>query len=134
MGAATVFVAGSIYTQAGRRIGAVLLTYDRARPYEANMRFLLPGEPPNDWLIGRDLLIDGRTGLAGMGDVTVAPAPDDRVAVTLRTHNPREEDTVYVCDRVVHVFVVAMLSVVPRGAEAQVWDDAELRRLLDGAR
>lgn len=66
----------------GFRYPPTFLTYDEAFPFAVTLT--VEGDPANPvrWVFGRDLLTAGMVGLAGIGQVTVAPF-GGAVAITL---------------------------------------------------
>ncbi|MFF2744097.1 SsgA family sporulation/cell division regulator [Kitasatospora sp. NPDC058048] len=106
------------------------LRFDTASPYAVCLAFPpLGDDDAARWTFARELLDRGRHGPAGHGDVTVAPGPEDRVLITLRS--PAARAVISVPAAVVTAFLLDSFRLVPAGAEAEHLDlDAALARLL----
>jgi hypothetical protein len=100
------------------------LIYDPLDPFAVTISF--PGA--DDWVLARDLLIDGQRYPVGQGDVTVAPA-DDRLELCLS--NGDESSVVYLDVAVAKRFLDLSLDLAPRGAEVMNFD-RELDEILTG--
>jgi hypothetical protein len=55
----------------------VTLGYNPADPYAVRITFELPGDPPVEWVLARELLLDGISCRSGEGDVLVEPVPGE---------------------------------------------------------
>lgn len=127
------------------QITAVLVA-EHCRPARLDMRYD-PGEGcaltvrihtafddsvpvPADWRLSRDLVYDGLTAAAGMGDVRVRPLSEEWTMLELRSGGGPA--VLIVCTADLRVFLAQTLSLVPLGEEgwAVDWDDA--LRSLEG--
>ncbi|WP_410641940.1 SsgA family sporulation/cell division regulator [Amycolatopsis sp. lyj-346] len=104
------------------------LGYDSREPYAVALS-LHTGRGLVEWLVARELLIDGLREPAGLGDVRVAPATDPAVTVIgLRSpggHVTLEADTAEIVD-----FLYRTCEALPRGEESRAFDfDRELAKL-----
>lgn len=106
------------------------LRYDTASPYAVCLAFPPLGDDERaQWTFARELLDGGRHGPVGHGDVTVAPGPDERVLITLRS--PSARAVISVPEAVVTAFLRDSFRLVPAGAEAEHLDvDAALADLF----
>jgi hypothetical protein len=109
------------------------LRYDSADPYAVCLS-LHSGEPRTvDWVFGRDLLVDGISRRAGIGDVVVEPVPArrvDYVRITLRSETGPFYAQLPV--RAVLSFVQQTQAMVRLGAEHRHLDlDGLVRRLTE---
>ncbi|MFI2608355.1 SsgA family sporulation/cell division regulator [Kitasatospora sp. NPDC018619] len=106
------------------------LRFDSASPYAVCLAFPLLGEDDRaHWVFARELLDRGLHGPAGCGDVTVAPGPEGRVLVTLRS--PSARAVISIPGEVVAAFLLDSYRLVPAGSESEHLDlDAALARLL----
>lgn len=111
-------------------VGTVRLTYDPTRPYQVIAWFLFE-DAECDWVFARDLLAAGLHHPAGIGDVQVAPAGADRVAVRLASLDAPGGVTFHLMARDVRQFVASTYLLVAAGAEDVSADvDDALRRCL----
>ncbi|WP_410608411.1 SsgA family sporulation/cell division regulator [Amycolatopsis sp. lyj-109] len=105
------------------------LGYDSREPYAVALT-LHTGRGPVEWLVARDLLVDGLREPAGLGDVRVAPGADPAVTVVeLRSpsgHVVLDADTAELVD-----FLYRTCEALPRGQESRAFDfDRELAKLI----
>ncbi|MER6126655.1 SsgA family sporulation/cell division regulator [Streptomyces sp. NPDC001795] len=111
------------------------LIYDSADPYAVCMTFQLCQEASVQWVIGRDLLLDGQRELTGLGDVQVWPSQDrgvHRVCIALRPFPEGEPAVLAVSARALEGFLRRTLDVVPLGTEGRHLDlDSIADHLLD---
>ncbi|MFJ9006131.1 SsgA family sporulation/cell division regulator [Streptomyces canus] len=112
------------------------LSYDRADPYAVSLTFHMRTDATVDWVIGRDLLLDGLEKLTGAGDVQVWPCRDpgaDRVHIALCPCPKQEAVVVTTPARALRAFLRRTLAVVPSGTEECHLDmDGAVRQLLSG--
>ncbi|MFJ6378707.1 SsgA family sporulation/cell division regulator [Kitasatospora sp. NPDC092039] len=106
------------------------LRFDTASPYAVCLAFPPLGDDDRaQWTFARDLLDQGRHGPVGCGDVTVAPGPEDRVLITLRS--PAARAVISIPAAVVTAFLLDSFRLVPAGTETEHLDvDAALAQLL----
>ncbi|MER7694358.1 SsgA family sporulation/cell division regulator [Streptomyces sp. NPDC097610] len=85
-----------------------------------------------EWIIGRDLLIDGLKGPVGEGDVRIWPAGErDRGAVYIVLKPPDSAALLEVPAQDIKRFLQETETLVPRGSESEhIESDALLRHLL----
>ena len=62
----------------------VCLLWQTTNPYAVQLRFQAQAAADVVWVLSRELLNEGLTGEAGMGDVQIQPAPDATVLLQLR--------------------------------------------------
>ncbi|MDT0394173.1 MULTISPECIES: SsgA family sporulation/cell division regulator [Streptomyces] len=111
------------------------LRYDRADPYAVTILFNADAGPGMavEWRFGRELLLAGREGLSGLGDVRIWPSRVrgyDLVFISLRAGT--EMDVVAVPAAVIDVFVQRTLEAVPVGEEERFLDvERDMGSLLD---
>jgi hypothetical protein len=84
-----------------------------------------------EWLVGRELVLDGLTGSSGEGDVRLCPRTVqgyDIVEIEISSHDGR---AVLEVDReLLRLFVDSTLALVPLGTEAERMDlDGEIARI-----
>ncbi|MEE1782608.1 SsgA family sporulation/cell division regulator [Streptomyces sp. SP17BM10] len=106
------------------------LRFDASLPYAVCLAFPPVGnEDEVQWFFARDLLNEGRHAPTGHGDVTVAPGPEGRVLVTLRTQDGRA--VISIPSDAVTAFLLDSFNLVPAGSESGHLDiDAALDRML----
>lgn len=104
------------------------LRYDPLDPWAVEIAFGDPGEEVR-WLVGRELLLDGRTDPVGEGDVLVSPSIDERgsAAVILELCSPHGRLIAQLSTRELSVFLERTVAAVPRGSE-----QVDLDRLVTG--
>lgn len=109
------------------------LGYRADRPFEMAATFYTPDdESPTTWVFARDLLLDGRNGFTGQGDIQIWPLPlagHTRVFLSLTSN---DGDCLLSVDGLaVDSWCEAMEALVPRGTEIHHFDiDAQLARFL----
>jgi len=94
------------------------LRYDPRDPWAVEFAFGRPGEEVR-WLIGRDLLLVGRTDPIGQGDVIVSPSIDEngRAAVILELCSPSGRLIAQLSTRELSTFLDRTIAAVPPGTE-----------------
>ena len=104
------------------------LRYDAGDPLAVSLAIGTQCDEPVVWVFARDLLASGITGPVGEGDITIEPAADAEVRITLATDclatllAPRSR---------VAEFLIESFTQVPSGSEfAGVDIDAEIAALL----
>lgn len=117
-------------TVTGLRV-AINLYFCTGDPYAVLITF--PGED-TEWVVGRDLLLEGQHRPAGLGDVQVAPSGGSR-GLYLRLRTPQDGEVVLRLPMGdIRAFLAAVYRLVPSGAESDHLDvdmDAELAELLN---
>ncbi|MFD7229089.1 SsgA family sporulation/cell division regulator [Streptomyces sp. NPDC059881] len=111
------------------------LRYEPSDPYAVRVAFTADGSDETvNWIIGRDLLIDGLKGPVGEGDVQIWPAGErDRGAVYIVLKPPDGVALVEATAQDIKGFLHETEALVPRGSESERIDsDAMLRHLLTG--
>ncbi|MEU1568883.1 SsgA family sporulation/cell division regulator [Streptomyces mirabilis] len=109
------------------------LRYEGTEPYVVRATVVLLGSGKAvEWVLGRDLLIDGLNGPSGEGNVRMWPVPGhDADAVYLSLSCPAGTTLVEVPIRPMLDFLADTEAVVPRGTEFWCLDlDTELTHLL----
>lgn len=114
-------------TRTGWNATPIVLRYTADEPHEVALAF----EGGNTWRISRDLLRDGLSGPAGLGDVQMFRYDD---VVFLRLYPATAMEAMFVMTRVpIGVFLATADQVVAPGEESHEPSDDELRALLGGA-
>ncbi|MFF7601570.1 SsgA family sporulation/cell division regulator [Streptomyces mirabilis] len=109
------------------------LWYELSDPYAVRVAFTVDeSDEAVEWIIGRDLLIDGLRGPVGEGDVRIWPAGErDRGAVYIVLKPPDGLALLEVPAQDIKRFLQETETLVPRGSESERIDsDALLRHLL----
>ena len=115
---------------------APLLTrwsYRSDDPFAVMMSISRPSGRWIDWLLSRDLLIEGLTGPSGVGDVRVAPFTDEEFDVLEVRIGDDEGFASLEFDRdLIERFVEASFEIVPAGAESGLIDvEAEIAKITN---
>ncbi|MFC4502746.1 MULTISPECIES: SsgA family sporulation/cell division regulator [Streptomyces] len=112
------------------------LCYDSADPYAVSLTFHIHTDDTVQWVLGRDLLLDGQHGLAGVGDAQVWPSRRSwagKVCIALRPYPKRKAVVVTASARALEAFLLRTLAVVPAGTEERHLNmDGTVRQLLGG--
>jgi len=112
---------------------AASLAYDDSDPYAVRVAFHVGFDKPVEWTFARDLLAEGATRRAGIGDVQVRPHATDKQVLCLELSSPFGEALFEVPAADVADFLTRTYRLVPRGSEpAHVDVDNILSRLLAG--
>lgn len=108
------------------------LDYDADDPYAVRLTFNLPGDAPVSWVFSRELLIDGITRPAGVGDVHIRPVSPEHLGDLHIQLQVGEEQAVFQASAPPLVaFLDRTDRIVPVGQEEAFEDiDAELTRIL----
>lgn len=109
------------------------LRYEPSDPYAVRVAFTADGsDEAVEWIIGRDLLIDGLKGPVGERDVQIWPASErDRGAVYIVLKPPDGVALLEATAQDIKRFLHETEALVPRGYESERIDsDALLRHLL----
>lgn len=102
-------------------------SYRKDEPFAVTVAFCAERGRWVEWLFARDLLIDGLTMPAGLGDLRVRPGEDPDILV-LEISSP-SGNAVFELDReATEEFLATTLEMVPAGAEDDYFD---VNRLLD---
>lgn len=106
-------------------------TYCTDDPFAVTIEIQTRGNRFVDWVLARELLVDGLSGPAGIGDVQVRPANMGEWDVTLVEIRSPDGHAVLEVDRdLLRQFVQATLDLVPLGSECMVVDiDAEIEKI-----
>ncbi|MFI9781813.1 SsgA family sporulation/cell division regulator [Streptomyces sp. NPDC051956] len=101
------------------------LRYEPSDPYAIHVTFFtVDSDETKEWIIGRDLLIDGLKGPAGEGDVHIWPVDKHKVRAILRP--PAGTATLEASSREIRAFLKETETVVPRGTESEHIDVSAL--------
>lgn len=102
-------------------------SYRKDEPFAVTVAFCAEGGRWVEWIFARELLIEGLTGPAGIGDLRVRPGEDEDIVI-LEISSP-SGDAVFELDRgATEDFLVSTLELVPAGKESDHFDPD---RLLD---
>jgi hypothetical protein len=110
-------------------------TYSADDPFAVTLVIQTRGDQCVDWVLARDLLVDGLTGPAGLGDVRVRPARMDEWDVALVEIRSPDGRALLEVDRdLLQQFVDATIEMIPLGSESTVIDmDAEIEKITSCA-
>ncbi|MET9776242.1 SsgA family sporulation/cell division regulator [Streptomyces sp. NPDC006367] len=112
------------YMRLGFPVAARVLTrlyYSPDIPLCVKVTFDLGGDhDPVVWTIGRELLRDGLSGPAGLGDVQIGPTGLDSRTLSLRLHSPDGTAEFTVPGQALADFLRRTAKAVPYGREAEV--------------
>jgi hypothetical protein len=100
-------------------------------PYAVTIEIQTRGDRWVDWVLARQLLVDGLSEPAGIGDVRVRPATMGEWDVTLVEICSPDGHALLEVDRdLLSQFVQATIDLVPLGGEGMVVDiDAEIEKI-----
>ncbi|MGW2657021.1 SsgA family sporulation/cell division regulator [Streptomyces sp. NPDC001478] len=111
------------YIHLGFPVAARVLTrlyYSPDMPHSVEVTFHLGDDhAPVAWNIGRDLLRDGLSGPAGLGDVQIGPASLDSRTLSLRLYSPHGTAEFSVPGQALDFFLQRTTKAVPYGREAE---------------
>ncbi|HET9257720.1 MAG TPA: SsgA family sporulation/cell division regulator [Pseudonocardiaceae bacterium] len=104
-------------------------------PYAVTIEIQTRGNRYVDWVLARDLLVEGLEGPAGIGDVRERPASMGEWDVTLIEICSPDGHAVLEVDReLLRQFVQATIDLVPLGDEGMAFDiDAEIEKITSCA-
>ncbi|AVH61302.1 SsgA family sporulation/cell division regulator [Streptomyces dengpaensis] len=107
------------------------LRYEPSDPHAVHAAFAAVGSDEKvEWIIGRDLLIDGLKGPSGEGDIRIWPA-DDPCDLYILLNPPGGTALLKARAQEIKTFLQETKAVVPRGAEPKHIDvDALLAHFL----
>ena len=98
-------------------------TYDAAEPFTIAVAFLSEDDVWVQWVFARDLLVNGLTGSAGIGDVRLRPRrPHGRTALQLEIESPEGHALLELDRESVQRFLEATTKIVPLGDESDYFD------------
>jgi hypothetical protein len=106
-------------------------TYDTTDPFAVTLGIQTRGKRWIDWVMARDLLIEGLSGPTGIGDVHLQPeATQDYDIVVIEICSPDGRAVLEVDRDLLARFVDMMLEAVPSGSETTAVDmDAEIQKI-----
>jgi hypothetical protein len=106
-------------------------TYCTDDPFAVTIEIQTRGNRFVDWVLARELLVEGLTGPAGIGDVQVRPANMGEWDVTLVEIRSPDGHAVLEVDRdLLRQFVQATIDLIPLGSESMAIDiDAEIEKI-----
>jgi Streptomyces sporulation and cell division protein, SsgA len=104
-------------------------------PFAVTIEIQTRGNRFVDWVLARDLVVEGLDEAAGIGDVRVCPANMGEWDVTLIEICSPDGHAVLEVDRdLLRQFVQATIDLVPLGAEGMAFDiDAEIEKITSCA-
>jgi hypothetical protein len=104
-------------------------------PFAVTIEIQTRGNRFVDWVLARDLVVEGLDEAAGIGDVRVRPANMGEWDVTLIEICSPDGHAVLEVDRdLLRQFVQATIDLVPLGAEGMAFDiDAEIEKITSCA-
>jgi len=108
-------------------------SYRSDDPFAVMMSISRPSGRWIDWLLSRDLLIEGLAGPAGVGDVRLTPFSDEEFDVLEVRIGDDEGFASLEFDRdLIERFLEASFEIVPAGAESTVIDvEAEIEKITN---
>jgi len=108
-------------------------SYRSDDPFAVMMSISRPSGRWIDWLLSRDLLIEGLAGPAGVGDVRLTPFSDEEFDVLEVRIGDDEGFASLEFDRdLIERFLEATFDIVPAGAESAVIDvEAEIEKITN---
>ncbi|HEX3790473.1 MAG TPA: SsgA family sporulation/cell division regulator [Pseudonocardiaceae bacterium] len=106
-------------------------SYDSAEPFAVTVAFCAERGRWVEWIFSRDLLIEGLSEPAGLGDLRVRPGEDTETLV-LEIHSPSGEATFELDLDATEDFLQTTLELVPAGTEVDHFDVERLINDLTG--
>jgi hypothetical protein len=98
-------------------------TYDAAEPFTIAVSFQSEDDVRVEWVFARDLLVNGMTGSAGIGDVRLRPKrTNGRTALQLEIESPEGHALLELDRESVQRFLEATINLVPLGDESDYFD------------
>ena len=98
-------------------------TYDAAEPFTIAVAFLSEDDVWVQWVFARELLVNGLTGSAGIGDVRLRPRrTNGRTALQLEIESPDGHALLELDRETVQRFLEATTKIVPLGDESDHFD------------
>ncbi|HWF68267.1 MAG TPA: SsgA family sporulation/cell division regulator [Mycobacterium sp.] len=100
-------------------------SFRKDEPFAVTVAFCAERGRWVEWIFARDLLIEGLTEPAGIGDLRVRPGVDEDT-LTLEINSP-SGNAVFELDRAATLeFLASTLELVPAGAESEYFDPDKL--------
>jgi hypothetical protein len=97
--------------------------YDASEPFTISVSFQTEDDFWVEWLFARDLLVNGMTGAAGIGDVRLRPRrTSGRTALQLEIESPEGHAVLEFDRESVQRFLEATIAIVPVGEESDNFD------------
>ncbi|WP_340687920.1 SsgA family sporulation/cell division regulator [Amycolatopsis coloradensis] len=107
------------------------LSYDTRDPLAVTLSFQRDGGQPAEWVLGRDLLVEGLVFPVGDGDVRIHPDDEDPGLVWIHLEVPAGRAELTGCCRQLAAFIGCTAAVVPFGREMEWMEiDASIARLF----
>ena len=104
-------------------------TYDTTEPFTISVAFQTEDDTWVEWLFARDLLVNGMSGAAGIGDVRLRPRrTSGRTALQLEIESPEGHALLEFERESVQQFLANTIMLVPLGDES---DHFDVDRLID---
>lgn len=98
-------------------------TYDAAEPFTVAVAFLSEDDVWVQWVFARELLVNGLTGSAGIGDVRLRPRrTNGRTALQLEIESPDGHALLQLDRESVQRFLETTTKIVPLGDESDHFD------------
>jgi Streptomyces sporulation and cell division protein, SsgA len=98
-------------------------TYDADEPFTIAVAFLSEDDVWVQWVFARDLLVNGLSGSAGIGDVRLRPRrTNGRTALQLEIESPDGHALLELDRESVQRFLEATTKIVPLGEESDYFD------------
>lgn len=98
-------------------------TYDAVEPFTIAVSFQSEDDVWVEWVFARDLLVNGMTGSAGIGDVRLRPKrTHGRTALQLEIESPEGHALLELDRESVQRFLEATIKLVPLGDESDYFD------------
>jgi hypothetical protein len=98
-------------------------SYRPDEPFTIAVAFQTDEEVWVEWLFARDLLVNGLTGAAGIGDVRLRPRrTSGRTALQLEIESPEGHAVLDYDRESVQLFLEATIRIVPLGEESDYFD------------
>jgi hypothetical protein len=98
-------------------------TYNAAEPFTIAVSFQSEDDVWVEWVFSRDLLVNGLTGSAGIGDVRLRPRrTHGRTALQLEIESPEGHALLELDRESVQRFLEATIKLVPLGEESDYFD------------
>jgi hypothetical protein len=97
--------------------------YDATEPFTIAVSFQSEDDVWVEWVFARDLLVNGMTGSAGIGDVRLRPKrTNGRTALQLEIESPEGHALLELDRESVQRFLEATINLVPLGDESDYFD------------
>ena len=98
-------------------------SYDASEPFTIAVAFQSEDDVWVEWVFSRDLLVNGLTGSAGIGDVRLRPKrTDGRTALQLEIESPEGHALLELDRESVQLFLETTIKIVPLGEESDYFD------------